>query len=271
MSIETPRKPGRGPEWDRKSYEIRVRDGGYRDAQGAFHGVCRNWLEARNQDMLESLPAGCRRSNGEDEVWACHSNSWSKYPALRLVGENSMALCRHCDPDRNPAMRPDWWGSSRHPVTAGWERRQSHPWELYGFGLLTLAVALVYAVLFAGWSWSWMLEASWAAFGAMPFLSTKHRHTWAVFDLGSALWLALLGLDALGRYQWRVGVGVSPLHTLLLAAAASYIGTLTFAHQALRRRWISRSLRAGAHLAARPVAVAWRKAKGARRLPRRTA
>src|SRR4029077_1321164 len=76
-----------------------------------------NWVEAKKR----GLPAPCP-NHGEDEVWACHGFGWSTHTALRLVPDGILALCKHCDPDRNPAMRPTWWGNPKRPVLAGWER-----------------------------------------------------------------------------------------------------------------------------------------------------
>jgi hypothetical protein len=251
-----PEANARGYAWTKLSLEILRRDGAYKGADGRWHGVCRNWLEAKRL----GLPAPCPH-NGEDEVWACHGQGWTTHPALRLVPENVLALCKHCDPDRNPEVRPYWWGDPKEPVVAGWERGNTWPPKnthtstrtLLGLGLLGIAAALAYAVIFANWAPTWLLEASWAAAGAMAFLSSKHRHAWAVFDLGSLLWLALVGLDALARYYWHVGVGASPFHTLLLASAASYAASLILCHLALRRRWLSRSAHTLLHALVRLV------------------
>lgn len=125
MSLQEARKvSSRGPEWDRMSKQVRRQYGAYKDADGKWHEVCRNWFEARRLGLPDDvLPKGCVRTNGEDEVWACHGQGWSTHPALRLVPENLLGLCRWCDPDRNPRVRPLWWGSPNHPVKAGWERR----------------------------------------------------------------------------------------------------------------------------------------------------
>lgn len=108
----------RGPAWEAKRHEIRVRDGAYQTPDGRLHLVCRNWLECQRQG-LEPM------CNGYEEVWVCHAYPWALYPALRLCNDNLMALCRHCDPDRNPAVRPGyWWGTPHAPNVAGYRDRQ---------------------------------------------------------------------------------------------------------------------------------------------------
>lgn len=192
MSVAAPkRESSRGPAWDRKALEVCLRDGAYRDADGRLHKVCRNWLEAKRQGLEADLPRGCARSNGEDEVWACHSNSWSKYPALRLVDDNIMALCRHCDPDRNPAMRAGWWGDPKRPVTAGWERRKRRAMKRHKVdGMLMLAAAGILST-----SHGLPHHALWA-WGALALSLVA----WPELGLATALWAALLAIGI--HFRW---------------------------------------------------------------------
>jgi hypothetical protein len=167
--------------------------------------------------MLEMLPRGCQETNGEDEVWSCHGAGWSTHPALRFVDENIIAFCKHCDPDRNPAVRPLWWGSPKHPVKAGWERNgnQRHPGGFWHkVGVLVLSIPLWWAVVIADvdlryyWAWS--------------------RH----FTFGQATTLG-------------------GMFTLLLGLVALWGACLTLCHVALRRRWLGRSARGIWHALAR--------------------
>jgi hypothetical protein len=203
----------RGPEWDRIAMQVYIRDGAYRDAHGQLHKVCRNWVEARKR----GLPAPCP-NNGEDDVWACHGFGWSTHTALRLVPDGILALCRHCDPDRNPAMRPTWWGSPKVPVTAGWERRgerqRLRPRRLGVAGRLA----------------SYLL--------ALP------------------LWVGLLVVNAelrhypglrphlIGGQTWPPTTGLGFLAHLLLLPLALFVACYALAGVALRYRLASRSLRA---------------------------
>jgi len=184
--------------------QVYLRDGAYRDAEGRLHKVCRNWTEAKKR----GLPAPCP-NHGEDEVWACHGFGWSTHTPLRLVPDGIVSLCRHCDPDRNPAMRPGWWGSPKRPVKAGWERRQGPPsggfW--HKVGVLVLSVPLWWAIVIADvdlryyWAWS--------------------RH----FTFGQA-------------------TTIGGMFTLLLGLVALWGACLILCHLALRRRWLGRGSRA---------------------------
>ena len=195
----SPKESSRGPEWDRKVLEIAYRDGAYRDTDGRLHKVCRNFAEAKRQGLEAELPPGCARTNGESKVWICHSNSWSKYPALRFVDVNLMGLCEFCDPDRNPAMRANWWGDPRRPVTAGWERRKGGRTSLVAsrFKRHHLAgVATLFAAGILSTSHGLPHHALWA-WGALGLSLLA----WPELGLSTALWVALL---ALGFHSHRI-------------------------------------------------------------------
>lgn len=247
---ESRRGSARGPAWDRLSLEICIRDGAYRDGDGRLHKVCRNWLEAKRLGLsMGVLPQGCVAHNGEDEVWACHGQGWSTHPALRLVSENVLALCQHCDPDRNPAVRPGWWGNPKHPVKAGWERASGDPWELWGFGLLALSVVL--GVI--GFQARTPLVHIWLPYVAgvlllvsAPMWWVKHRHGLSVLVSSLPLWgLAVTG-NALARTwpslrPWTLGLPTGPRNFLDAAVVllALWGACLILCHVALRRRWLS--------------------------------
>jgi hypothetical protein len=243
----------RGSRWDSFSKAILRRDGAYKDSEGRWHGVCLNYSRALELGLLDTLPRQCARTNGEDEVWACHGQGWSTHPALRFEEHNIIALCKHCDPDRNPLVRPRWWGNSASPVVAGWERgnRWTAPTSgavtLLGVALLGLSGAFAYLMFFRGWPSSWTTEALACAAGAMPCLSTKHRLGWATFDLGTAMWFVLAGLDLLARSRWHVGI--SPYHfgVFLFTSVGAYAGCLLAAHIVLRGHRIGRFTRACLH------------------------
>jgi hypothetical protein len=180
------------------------------------------------------------------QLEAAHILPHSEYPDRRYDVANGKALCTFRNRKHPNGLGNGYgchnamsghWGHSYGTVPI---QAEGGRWKPIGVALLGIAGALTYAVLFADWRWSWMLEASWAAAGAMAFLSTKHRHAWAVFDLGSLLWLALVALDALARYYWHVGVGAHPFHTLMLAIVSAYAACLILCHLALRRRWLGR-------------------------------
>lgn len=245
MSIKeaTRKESSRGPEWDRKSLEIAYRDGAYRDAEGRLHKVCRNFTEAKRQGMEHVLPKGCARTNGESAVWACHSNSWSKYPALRLVDDNIMDLCQFCDPDRNPAMRAHWWGDPKRPVTAGWERRNGRKGTRQtlvasrlhaGSHKLLGTVALVAA----GILWREHLTLwGWGAFAASLAL-------WTELAVSIGLWGLLLVANAHLRHfaslrPWLIGpppVGFGGLLGWMAVLLALWGACLALAHVVLSRR-----------------------------------
>lgn len=247
---ESRRTSTRGPLWDQKSIEIRIRDGGYRDAQGRFHGVCRNWLEAKRQGMLEVLPRGCQATNGEDEVWACHGAGWNTHPALRFVDENIIAFCRHCDPDRNIAVRPLWWGSPKHPIKAGWERTvRPDRWSKVGLALLAASVVLFAIALNAQSHQRAWFEGAFTALAVSAPMWWVHARTFlASLELGTLLWVALLVLDGwLRRYPtlrpYLLGqpkASFSGLLAWLVALLVLEGACLVLCYVALSSRWLSR-------------------------------
>lgn len=250
-----PKPSARGYAWDRLSLQIRRRDGAYQDAAGVWHDVCRNWLEAKRL----GLPAPCPH-NGEDEVWACHGNSWNKYPALRLVPENIMSFCRHCDPDRNPEMRPEWWGDPKEPVIAGWERNGTRPpkwarkgqahdrWELVGLALLAASVVL-FVVAFKAHSHrpAWFGDAVTVLAVSVPLWWVKRRLLIASILIGNVLWTLLIAANVAARHSflrpWTFGApstfgGFLATAVVLLALWGACV---ILVHAVLRRRWLSQA------------------------------
>ncbi|HVH53607.1 MAG TPA: hypothetical protein VNA32_05670 [Actinomycetota bacterium] len=214
--------------------QIYKRDGAYRDAQGRLHKVCRNWLEASRL----GLPAPCPHG-GEDEVWACHGQGWSTHPALRLVPENVLALCRHCDPDRNADVRPGWWGNPRKPVLAGWERRQRPRWARGADHKLLGTVALMAATLL--WAAHYTL-IGWGVLGLSVLL-------WTELALSILLWAGALLADARLRHFASLrpyllgppGAGFGSLLTFVAVLLGLWAVCLVLAHVVLRHRLIGRS------------------------------
>jgi hypothetical protein len=214
-----PRSPNlRGPQWKRLSQQILRRDGAFRNPDGQWHGLCLNYQKALEQGILDALPRQCRASNGLAEVWACHGFGWSTHPALRMVSNGIIALCKYCDPDRNPEMRPYWWGNPEAPVTAGWERRGEHrklrPRRLGLIGRLA-------SYLLALPLWVGLLVAN---------AELRHYPGLRPHLIGGQAWPPTTGLGFLGH--------------LLLLPLALFVACYALAGVALRYRLASRSLRA---------------------------
>lgn len=200
------------------------------------------------------------------ELQAAHKKPYEEWPESRTDLDNGLALCTFKDPaHRHPEGKGGGYGchnslsghwGSAHGFATRYTPAEAPSRSSLVAGLLLLgtAGALVYLVSFVpGWGSTWLLEATWAAAGSMAFLSKKHRHGWAVFDLGSLSWMALVGADAVTRYYWHVGVGASPFHVLLLSLGASFAACLVLAHQALTHHLIGRSARAALHGVVRAV------------------
>ncbi len=261
MSTEAPRKPSaRGYAWDRLAVQIYRRDGAYQDTDGRWRNVCRNWTEAKRLGLGAPCP-----NNGEDEVWACHSNSWAKYPALRLIDVNVIALCRHCDPDRNPEMRAEWWGDPKEPIVAGWERTGSRPpkWvkgakrmpesdRLAGVGIVLLlaSIVLVAVSFYAAGPWLRLGLLTFAVSAPMWWIRARHRL--AVLELSVPLWWLIIVADVDLRYYWPAArhftVGdPQPFGLQLLLSVILWGACLLACHVVLRHRWLGRGGRAILH------------------------
>jgi hypothetical protein len=204
---------------------------------------------------------------------AAHILPHSEYPELRYRLDNGRALCtfrnrRHPEGLGNGygchnAMSGHW-GHAYGVMPGAVHHSPSRAVTLLGVALLGLSGAFAYLVFFRGWPSSWTTEALACAAGAMPCLSARHRLGWATFDLGTALWFVLAGVDLLARSRWHVGI--SPYHfgVFLFASVGAYAGCLLAAHIALRGHWISRFTRACLHGLVRGL----RRARGPRRVPK---
>jgi hypothetical protein len=187
---------------------------------------------------------------------AGHIYPYNEYPELRFDLGNGRGVCHF--PKRNHPeglgggygchnAMSGHWGHAYGTMPGAVHHSPSGAVTLLGAALLGLSGAFAYLMFFRGWPSSWTTEVLACAAGAMPCLSTKHRLGWVTFDLGTAMWFVLAGLDLLARSRWHVGV--SPYHfgVFLFTSVAAYAGCLLAAHIVLGGHWISRFLRACLH------------------------